>query len=95
MQRYKIAHVNIQNQDIIFVPLDRQFAGWTEQEQEGFTAHLQSCASSAGLRGRVVPAWEAPSGRTMFHGPRQWHAFFSSINLEWVWVNVNRDLTCR
>lgn len=94
MQRYKIAHVNVQNQDIIFVPLDPQFGYQTAQQQDAFTAHLQRCASSAGLKGHVVPAWEASGGQSMFRGPQEWHAFFNSINLEWVWTNVNKELTC-
>jgi hypothetical protein len=94
MERYKIAHVNVQNQDIIFVPLDRQLDNRTEQEQVEFTAYLQRCAASAGLRGRVVPAWETAGGRTMFRGPREWHPFFGSIDIQWVWARINRELTC-
>ncbi len=94
MVTYKIAHVNIQNQDMIFVLLDRQFGYRTEQEQEQFARYLQGCATSAGLKGHVVPTWEAPAGRSMFRGPQEWHTFFGSINLQWVWASVNKELTC-
>lgn len=94
MQSYKVAHLNIQNQHIIFVPLDRQFGYRTNEEQTAFVASLQRCADSAGLQGRIVPAWEASGGRTIFIGPHQWHSYFNGINLAWVWTNINRELTC-
>jgi hypothetical protein len=41
-----------------------------------------------------VPVWDDGSGRMMFLAPSGFHAFFRSIDLEFVAANINRRLTC-
>jgi hypothetical protein len=95
MPEYKVAHIHEQGQDMIVVPLDRSFGYKTTQEQNQISAALQLCASRAGLRGTVVCVWDSGGGRMGFLAPRNWHPFFSSINLSFVARNVNRTLTCQ
>ena len=92
MPAFKVAHLREQGNDMIIVPLDPAFGNKTTADQREIIEDLQRHASSAGLRGRVVPVWE--SGRSMyFIAPDQWRAFFRSISLQFVWANVNRELS--
>jgi virulence-associated protein VagC len=54
MTTYKIAHIHEQGQDLIIVPLDQRFDHTNDEQKAEFAAHLQRCATSAGLKGHVV-----------------------------------------
>lgn len=75
MSKYKIAHVKEQGQQMIIIPLDSSFHHKTSDEQSGIKNALQSCASSAGLAGTVVPVW-LHGGSMYFIAPQPWHPFF-------------------
>jgi hypothetical protein len=92
---YKIAHIKVEGQDMILVPLDHDFAYRSDRQKADFLAYLQGCAKAAGLRGNVVLAWEDSGLRTTFLGPREWGRFLGNADLQFVWSNVNRQLTCR
>lgn len=92
MPRFKVAHVREQGIDLIIIPLDDDFGRKTQADQNSAIAELQARASSAGLAGRVVPAWDAGGGRMAFIAPPNWHPFFKSINLAFVIANINREL---
>lgn len=91
---YDLAHIQQQGVDLIIIPLDSSFGQRSNADQNAIVAALQACARSAGLRGVVVPVWNAGGGRMGFLAQRNWHAFFSSINLAFVAQNINRRLTC-
>lgn len=92
MPTLKVAHIREQGQDLIIVPLDRSFEFRSEEEQYETLADIQHAATSAGLRGKVVPVW--PSGsRLKFIAPQPWHPFLRSINLTFVRANLNRSLS--
>lgn len=92
MPKYKIAHIKEQGVDLIIVPLEASFKFRTKSEQDETISELQSRASNAGLRGTVVPVWDNGGGRMGFIAPGNWHAFFQSINLQYVLNNINREL---
>jgi hypothetical protein len=92
MPRFKIAHILEQGQNVIIVPLDSGFGRKVSSEQQAIAAELQLRSESAGLAGRVVPVWNNGGGRMGFFAPDNWHAFFASINLRWVFANLNREL---
>ena len=92
MPHFKVAHLREQGQDMIIVPLDSSFGRKITQDQHAITADLQIHARSAGLAGTVVPVWDNGGGRMAFIAPRPWHPFFQSISLQFVAVNVNREL---
>lgn len=91
--QFDVAHVREQGQDMIVFPLNSQVQYRSDQERGQMMYALQMCASSARLGGTVVMMWEA-NGRTMFMAPRQWHGFFSSVDMLWVAKNVNKKLNC-
>jgi hypothetical protein len=94
MAEFRIAHLREQGQDMIIVPLSRDFGQKSNAEQNEILHSLQSCARAAGLAGTVVPVWDAGGGRMGFMAPQQWRNFFASINLGIVAQNLNKVLTC-
>jgi hypothetical protein len=94
MEKFKVAHIREQGVDLIIVPLNPEVGRKTESEQSDIVDSLQICASSAGLAGTVVPVWDAGGGRMGFWAPRNYWPYFESINLRFVLMNVNRELTC-
>lgn len=93
-KRFPVAHLHEQGADMIIVPLDDDFDLKLEEEKHQTKEALQMCASSAGLRGTVVPVWMARNGRMTFIAPRPWHPFFASLSMGAVQANLNRELIC-
>lgn len=94
METFEVAHFQEQGQDIIVVFVNNQFGYKSSIKQNESCAHLQQCASTAGLVGRVVPVWDAGGGRLGFHAAQNWHAFFRNVSLAQLATNINRKLTC-
>ncbi len=93
MNKFKIAHLREQGQNMIIIPLENNFEYKTNNEQFEIVDSLQSYASSAGLAGTVVPVWQ--HGRQMkFIAPQPWHPFFKSLTWNDVIRNLNKELTC-
>jgi len=92
MPKYEVAHIKEQGVDLIIIPLDHSFRFKSGQDQEATISELQARASSAGLAGTVVPVWDNGSGRMEFRAPRNFHSFFKSIGLDFVAVNINKEL---
>lgn len=92
MPRFKVAHVKQSGIDMIIIPVDSSFGRKTPGDQQRAMNDLQRRALSAGLAGGVVPVWEEGVGHMGFRAPIAWHPFFKSINLQWVWSNINREL---
>jgi hypothetical protein len=84
MTTLDIAHVREQGVDMIIVPLDQSFDHKTAAQQNAARAEIQARAASAGLRGAVALAFLAPTN---------WQRFFQSVNLRWVFANLNRELS--
>ena len=94
MAEFRIAHLREQGQDMIIIPLDRDYGQKTDAQQNDIRYSLQVCARGAGLAGTVVPVWDAGGGRMGFLAPHQWRNYFSSINLRIVSQSLNKVLTC-
>jgi hypothetical protein len=97
MPTFRIAHIRRkddrgQDVDLIIIPLDSSFAYKPPQEQREIIFDLQSRSEAAGLAGTVVPVWDAGNRRMAFIAPQNWHPFFQSVSLQWVFANINRDL---
>jgi hypothetical protein len=92
MPRFKVAHVKEQGVDLIIIPLESSFGYKPESDQQKIIADLQLHSRGAGLAGTVVPVWDSGGGRMSFIAPQNWHSFFASINLAWIWANVNREI---
>jgi hypothetical protein len=87
----KVAHIREQGVDMIIVPLDSGFGRKMQTEQDQIIGAIQRQATAAGLAGWVVPVWD-DCGRLAFRAPSGWHPFFRSVNLPWVYANLNRVL---
>lgn len=94
MSKFDIAHIKEQGIDLIIIPLKSSFGRKSENDQNQIINELQICASSAGLKGTVVPVWDSGGGRMGFIAIHKWHPYFSSINLNFVHQNINRELAC-
>ncbi|SIQ30645.1 hypothetical protein [Halanaerobium kushneri] len=92
MPRYKVAHIKEQGVDLIIIPLSDSFRFKSNKDKNQITNELQMRASNAGLAGTVVPVWNAGAGRMGFLAPRNWQFFFKSINLQYVYANLNREI---
>lgn len=92
MPRFKVAHIREQGQNMVIVPLDSGFGRKMSSEQNEIAAELQLRSRSAGLAGRVVPVWDNGGGRIGFLAPHNWHSFFASVSLRWVFANINREI---
>ena len=94
MAKFQVAHFREQGVDLIVIFLDSSFDQKSDEEQAEVHSALQLCASSAGLKGTVVPVWTV--GNSMrFRAPQNWHSFFKSDGLYPTLVaNINRELTC-
>jgi hypothetical protein len=93
MPTYKVAHIREQGQDMIIFPLDAAVGRMTSSEQNAELGRLGFRANAAGLRGAAVAVWDAGGGRMGFVGPPQWHPYLRSISLQFVWANVNQEIS--
>ena len=93
MPNFKLAHFREHGVDLIVVPLDGSFGRKSKRDQEEAIAGLQARSNAAGLRGTVVPVWDSGNGQMAFIAPPNWHPFFSGLDLQMVWANVNRELS--
>ncbi|TAL00198.1 MAG: hypothetical protein EPO08_14435 [Rhodospirillaceae bacterium] len=92
MPTLRVAHIREQGVDLIIIPLDKSFGQQTQAQQQQSIETLRMSATLAGLQGDVIPVWELDGGRMSFIAPKNYHPYFSSITLEFVFANLNRDL---
>jgi hypothetical protein len=92
MPHFKVAHLREQGQDMIIVPLDSSFGNKASGDQRQMISELQVHARAAGLAGTVVPVWET-GGRMNFIAPQPWHPFLRSLNLRFIWMSINKELS--
>jgi len=93
METFEVAHLNVQNVNLIIVFLNTAFDSKAPREQQAIHSALQAAATSAGLAGNVVPVWRDPFGRTKFIAPQNQHAFFGGVSYEQLALQINRTLT--
>jgi hypothetical protein len=93
MPTFKVAHIRKQGQDMIIFPLESRFGHQPQSDQQKELAALGFRANAAGLKGSAVAVWDAGGGRMAFLGPRPWHSFLASINLGWVFANLNQEIS--
>lgn len=94
MQKFKVAHLREQGQDMIIVFVHAKVGGWTDEKRQQLSAQLQICADNAGLAGSVVLIWQTPLGHSEFSAPKPWHPFLKSISYQMLAGNINKELTC-
>jgi len=94
MATFDVAHLKIQNVNVVIVFLGPAFEHQTQQQQGEFQAALQLCAANAGLAGNVVLVWQDSLQRIKFLAPPQQHAFFKTADYADLYSQVNKKLTC-
>ena len=94
MEQFQVAHLNIQNVNLIVVFVNADLGLRMPIEQQKVLHALQSCASAAGLAGNVVPVWQDSFGRLIFIAPPTQHAFFKSVTFEYLQSSINKTLSC-
>ena len=92
MPHFKVAHIREQGQDMLIFPLDGGFHHKANDVQADILDELESRAHGAGLAGGGVAVWES-GGRMHFLGPSPWHPFLRSVTMQWVMMNVNREIS--
>lgn len=93
METFEVAHLNVQNVNVIVIFLNTTFDSKPAAEQHGIHVILQAAARNAGLAGNVVPVWRDPFGRTKFIAPENQHPFFKTVSYEQLALQINRELT--
>jgi hypothetical protein len=93
MPTYKVAYLHEQGQDLIIFPVESSFSGQPHSVQSQELIALERRAHAAGLQGFAVVVWDAGGRRMGFMGPRPFHHFLSSINLQLVMSNLNREIS--
>ena len=92
MQSFNVAHLNIQNVNIVIVFLNQAFDRKTDQEQHQTQSALQFASQQVGWNGNVVPVWTDAFGRTKFIAPPQQRSFFQSATYHELYSQVNKTL---
>ena len=90
---FKVAYIKEQGADMIIVPVSVTFEDKSPEEQQAIVATLEAAARSAGLIGTVVPVWDHGLGQMAFMAPKPWAPFFQNIGLEFVFRNINHELS--
>jgi hypothetical protein len=93
METFEVAHLNVQNVNLVVIFLNTTFDSKPDHDQQAIHSALQVAARQAGLAGNVVPVWRDPFGRTKFIAPENQHPFFESVSYEQLAVQINRKLT--
>ena len=92
MPTLQCAHLNEQGANIIIVPLSGRFEYRSVQEQNETRLEIQSRARSAGLAGAVTLVWEN-GGVMRFMSPQNQSSFYRSIGMDFVYRNINKQIS--
>ena len=90
---YPVAHVKHQNSNMVIVLIHpRFFRGSSADQLRWFTA-VEQCVRSVKLAGQTLVVAN-DNGRYRFYGPKRWHNFMLTLDLNWVHARLNKALTC-
>ena len=90
---YDIAHVRHRDRDMVFVVVNRNFFAQSNATQERWWTALKVCVRDADLRGTTIAVADV-RGRFRFYGPKSWHDFLRTLDMDWVNARINKELTC-
>lgn len=94
MATFEVAHLNIQNVNVVVIFLGHAFDHQTDSQKAELQTALQICARNAGLAGNVVLVWRDTFGHMKFLAPQQQHPFFKTADYASLYRQVNKKLTC-
>jgi hypothetical protein len=90
---FYVAVVPFKNTTGIFVVVDKDFFAQNARTQQAWFEDIQECARESRLRGQVVAVANVKR-QFRYYGPKSWHTFLRTVDMEWVSERVNRELTC-
>jgi class 3 adenylate cyclase len=92
MNSIEVAHLRIQGQDFVFVPLSSQFKAVSAPDKQALLKQLRDICRGASLGGDVVIVWPSDTG-VGFLADNRFHAVLSkSLTLSFVRANLNKKL---
>jgi hypothetical protein len=90
---YRIAHTKYKNVNMVIINVNKSFfSGTASQQAKWFTAYEQ-CVRSANLAGQTIVV-SNNNGGIRYYGPKSWHKFLNTIDMDWVNARINKKLTC-
>jgi hypothetical protein len=94
MAEIDVAHLRIQDVDVVIAFLGSSFDQRSQPEQNEVGAALQLCSRNAGLVGNVVLVWKDAVGRFKFLAPPNQQAYFKTADYRYLYAQINKRLTC-
>lgn len=91
--KYPVAHVKHQSTNIVIVLVNSSFFRGSGVEQSRWFTAVEQCVRSVNLAGQALIVAN-DGGRYRFYGPKSWHGFMQTIDLNWVNARINKSLTC-
>lgn len=93
VNRYAVAHTRHRDANMVLVKIHPRFFDASAKQQERWYTDIQSCVRSVKLAGTVVVVNDS-SNRFRYYGPKSWHSFLNTIDMNWVNARVNKEMTC-
>lgn len=91
--KYPVAHVKHQNSNMVIVVINPSFFRGSPADQNRWFTDVEQCARSVKLGGQALIVAN-DNGRYRFYGPKSWHSFLQTLDMNWVNARVNKSLTC-
>ena len=90
---YDIAHINHRGSNMILVVTSDNFFEQSENTQARWYTALKVCVREANLAGQTIVVADVDD-HLRFYGPKSWHKFLRTLDMDWVRARVNKELTC-
>lgn len=90
---YDIAHVRHRDTNMVFVVTNANFFRQSNATQERWWTALKVCVREANLSGTTIAVADV-NGSLRFYGPKNWHKFLRTLDMDWVNARINKELTC-
>ena len=91
--KYPVAHVKHQNSNMVIVVINPSFFRGSPADQNRWFTDVEQCIRSVKLGGQALIVAN-DNGRYRFYGPKSWHSFLQTLDMNWVNARVNKSLTC-
>lgn len=90
---YDIAHINHRGSNMVLVITSDDFFYQSENTQARWYTALKACVREANLAGQAIVIADVDD-QLRFYGPKSWHKFLRTLDMDWVRTRVNKELTC-
>jgi len=98
METFRVAHLRVPGTpgpvDLMIVFVDSSVAQKTPADQSSLAMSLQRCSLAAQRAGDVAMVWQDAFGNAGFWAPQRHRAFFTSASYEFLYSQINGELSC-